>query len=63
MEADSLVERILAEIARLGARRLVIDGLGALELSVADVDRREAFFGALNMRLQLAGSRPYSPRR
>ncbi len=55
MEADSLVERILAEIARLGARRLVIDGLGALELSVADVDRREAFFGALNMRLQLAG--------
>ena len=55
IEADSLVDHILAEIARLGARRLVIDGLGALELSVADVDRRETFFGALNMRLRLAG--------
>jgi circadian clock protein KaiC len=55
MEADSLVDRVLAEIARLGARRLVIDGLGELELSVADVDRRELFFGALSMRLRLAG--------
>ena len=55
MEADSLVDRVLAEIARLGARRLVIDGLGALELSVVDVDRREAFFAALSLRLRLAG--------
>jgi circadian clock protein KaiC len=55
MEADSLVDHILAEIARLGARRLVIDGLGALELSVADIDRREIFFGALSRRLRLAG--------
>ena len=54
-EADSLVDRILAEIAGLGARRLVIDGLGALELSVADADRRELFFGALSMRLRHAG--------
>src|SRR5437899_6886716 len=55
IEADSLVDHILAGIARLGARRLVIDGLGILELSVADVDRREIFFGALSMRLRLAG--------
>ena len=55
MEADSLVDRILAVIARLGARRLVIDGLGALELSVADVDRRDIFFGALSTRLRLGG--------
>ena len=55
MEADSLVDRILAGIARLGARRLVIDGLGALELSVADVDRREIFFGAFSTRLRLGG--------
>ncbi len=55
MEADSLVDRVLAEIARLGARRLVIDGLGALERSVADVDRRELFLGAVSVRLRLAG--------
>src|SRR6267143_1494350 len=55
MEADSLVDHILAETARLGARRLVIDGLGVLELSVADIDRRDIFFAALSARLQLAG--------
>jgi circadian clock protein KaiC len=55
MEADSLVDRVLAEIARRGTRRLVIDGLGALERSVADVDRRELFLGALSVRLRLAG--------
>jgi len=55
VEADTVVDRILADIARLGARRLVIDGLGSLELSVADVDRREMFFGALSRRLRLAG--------
>src|SRR5256885_5932302 len=40
IEADSLVDHVLAEIARLGARRLGIDGLGGLELVVAGSDRR-----------------------
>ncbi len=54
-EADVLVDQILTEIARMGARRLVIDGLGALELSVSDADRRQAFLAALSVRLRLAG--------
>jgi len=55
MEADILVDQVLAEIARLGARRLVIDGLAALEQSIADADRRQGFLTALSVRLRLAG--------
>jgi circadian clock protein KaiC len=55
MEADVLVDQVLAEIARLGAQRLVIDGLGALEQSIADADRRHDFLAALSARLRLAG--------
>ena len=33
MESDELTDRILDQAARMGARRLVIDGLGVLELS------------------------------
>lgn len=54
LEADTLVDRVLAEIARIGARRLVIDGLSALERSISDVDRRHDFLAALSMRLRLA---------
>ena len=55
METDILVDQVLAEIARLGARRLVIDGLAALEQSIADADRRQGFLTALSVRLRLAG--------
>ena len=54
IEADDLIDRVLDELKRLGARRLVIDGLGALELSVVEAERREMFFAALNRRLRLA---------
>jgi len=54
LEADTLIDRVLAEIARLGARRLVIDGLGPLELSISDADRRHDLLAALSMRLRLA---------
>ena len=55
LEADIIVDHVLAEIARMGARRLVIDGLGALELSIAEADRRRDFLAALSVRLRLAG--------
>ena len=55
MEAEPLVDRILAELLRSGARRLVVDGLGTLEASVLDRDRGDLFFAALSRRLRLAG--------
>jgi len=55
MEADILVDQVLADIRRLQARRLVIDGLTALEMSVSDADRRHAFLATLSVRLRLAG--------
>lgn len=54
-EADSLVDYLLAEVARLGARRLVIDGLDALEMSISDSDRRQRFLAALSLRLRRSG--------
>src|SRR5207245_7007022 len=39
----------------LGARRLGIAGLGALEQTVADADRRHGFLAALSVRLRFAG--------
>jgi circadian clock protein KaiC len=54
-EADVLVDQVLADVRRLDARRLVIDGLGALEMSISDADRRHAFLAALSVRLRLAG--------
>jgi circadian clock protein KaiC len=54
-EADILVDQVLADVRRLEARRLVIDGLGALEMSIFDADRRHAFLAALSVRLRLAG--------
>jgi circadian clock protein KaiC len=55
LEADRLVDIVLAEVARIGARRLIIDGLGPLELSILEPDRREGFFAALSARLRGAG--------
>jgi len=55
VEADVLIDRVLAEIARMRARRLVIDGVGILELSIADADRRQVFLAALSVRLRRAG--------
>ena len=54
-EADVLVDQVLSEIARMPARRVVIDGLGALELSIADADRRHSFVASLSARLRIAG--------
>jgi circadian clock protein KaiC len=55
LEADVLVDRILREVARLGIRRLVFDGLTDLELSIADPERRRSFLAAFSVRLRMAG--------
>ncbi|WPB74983.1 ATPase domain-containing protein [Archangium violaceum] len=54
-EADVLVDRILAEVARMGIRRLVIDGLTELELSIAEPERRRTFLAAFSVHLRAAG--------
>ncbi len=54
-DADEVVAAMLARVARLGARRLVIDGLTLLEHAVAEPERAERFFGALLLRLRAAG--------
>lgn len=54
-EADLVVDHILQEVHRLGAKRLVIDGLAALELSIDDADRRRTFLAALALRLRQLG--------
>lgn len=55
LEADVLVDHVLRELARLGARRLVIDGLTELELSIADPTRRRTFLAAFSVHLRRAG--------
>src|SRR5207245_5236369 len=50
-----LADQVVAEIARTRARRLMIDGVGILELSIADADRRHVFLDALSVRLRRAG--------
>jgi circadian clock protein KaiC len=54
-EADVVVDRILGAVARLGIRRLVIDGLTDLELSIADPERRRTFLAAFSVHLRAAG--------
>jgi circadian clock protein KaiC len=54
-EADTAVHRILEQVNQLGVKRLVIDGLTDLEVSIADPLRRRAFLAALALRLRLAG--------
>ncbi len=55
LEADVLVERIRREVARLGARRLVVDGLTELELSIVDPERRRIFLAAFSVCMRMAG--------
>ncbi|WP_240359524.1 ATPase domain-containing protein [Pyxidicoccus trucidator] len=54
-EADFVVDKVLMELQRLGAKRLVIDGLTGLELSIEDPERRRNFLAALALRLRQAG--------
>jgi circadian clock protein KaiC len=54
-EADVVVDKVLTELQRLGAKRLVIDGLTDLELSIEDAERRRVFLAALALRLRQAG--------
>jgi circadian clock protein KaiC len=55
MEADVIVQRVLTEIARHDVKRLVVDGLADLELSIADSERRRTFLAALAVHLRVAG--------
>ncbi|NMO17937.1 AAA family ATPase [Pyxidicoccus fallax] len=55
VEADLVVDRVLEEVRRQGAKRVVIDGLTALELSIEDPERRRIFLAALALRLRQAG--------
>lgn len=54
-EADLVVDHIRQEVHRLGAKRVVIDGLTALELSIEDPERRRTFLAALALRLRQIG--------
>ena len=54
-EADVLVQEILAEVDRLGVKRLVLDGLTELEMAILDPSRRRTFLASLSMRLRMRG--------
>jgi circadian clock protein KaiC len=54
-EADVLVHHILLEVERLGIKRLVVDGLTDLELSIAEPERRRTFLAAFSASLRMAG--------
>ena len=54
-EADVLVDRILREVKRQGIKRLVIDGLTDLELSISEPERRRTFLGAFSTHLRVMG--------
>lgn len=55
VEGDDLVEEILAEVERLGAKRLVVDGIGELEHRIGDTHRARSLFNALIVQLRNAG--------
>ncbi|MFP2930574.1 RAD55 family ATPase [Pyxidicoccus sp. 3LG] len=54
-EADLVVDRILQTVERQGMKRVVIDGLTALEESIHDPARRRIFLAALALRFRMAG--------
>ncbi|ATB30572.1 circadian clock protein KaiC [Melittangium boletus DSM 14713] len=54
-EADAIVYRVLGEVDRLGAQRLVVDGLTELELSVQDLERRRIFLASFSAHLRSRG--------
>ncbi len=54
-EADLAVHHILEQVERRGVKRLIIDGLTDLEVSIADPARRRGFLAAFALRLRLAG--------
>lgn len=55
VEADVLIEDLLRQVRTLGVKRLVIDGLTELELSILDPVRRRAFVASLALRLRALG--------
>ena len=55
VEADVLVQDLLRKVEALGVKRLVIDGLSDLELSILDPMRRRTFLASLAMRLRMLG--------
>lgn len=55
LEADVVTQHILEEVARRDVKRLVVDGLTELELSIADPERRRTFLAAFTLRMRQAG--------
>ncbi|WP_224365705.1 ATPase domain-containing protein [Hyalangium versicolor] len=55
LEADEIVAKLLAELERSGARRLVFEDVDVLERSLENPARARAFFGALLIRLRNMG--------
>lgn len=55
VQLDGLGARILEAVARTGARRLVLDGVGALALAIPRRERVEPFLAALCSRLRGQG--------
>ncbi|MCY1043127.1 AAA family ATPase [Corallococcus sp. bb12-1] len=55
LEADLFVRDLLRTVDARGVKRLVIDGLSELELSILDPMRRRMFLASLAMRLRMRG--------
>ncbi|RKI51402.1 circadian clock protein KaiC [Corallococcus sp. AB049A] len=55
VEADELIRDLLDQVDALGVKRLVLDGLTELELSILDPVRRRTFLSSLAMRLRMRG--------
>lgn len=54
-EADDLVKEILDDVTQLGAKRVVVDGVGDLEETVIDPERMKPILAATIVRLRDAG--------
>ena len=55
MDADELSMHIFDDIQRMGATRVVVDGVSEIEQAISDHDRARAFLAALILRLRVAG--------
>jgi circadian clock protein KaiC len=53
---DEMGHRLLGEVDRTGARRVVVDGIGSLAQSMVFTGRLRRFFAALTRRLRAAGA-------
>jgi circadian clock protein KaiC len=55
-ELDALGHRLVGAVRRLGARRVVVDGIGGFEEGATEPERLKRFFAALANELRAAGA-------